>query len=464
MSGVDWGPGVVVLALGLLLGGLALWLLARPGSALTPQRALANVPDLEARRDGLFQQLRELEDTSDKRTPEQLARERYALELDAASVLLALDRGGGAGRGEAEDRATHRKAAPENEGRARRPALRGFLWGVSSASVMALLLFLVVRGSRDREGGASPTGGPPGGEASSREGAGTSGAEADPEVARLRATLETNPGDVETRLNLARLLLSKQDLMGVWNETQQVLEHSPGHPRALAYQALVRLAMGQGELAVDMLKQAKAKAPDLLEAYLHLSLVYVRMGRTQEAEATMAEASRRFPDQAPTLAKLMAEMKQQVAEAPPSLPGDPHARVPATSATGGAAATAGGSDSGSAAATAPSTAGVAGVLDLDPTLQGTIAPGTVVFVTLRAAGVKTGPPVAVERLAVRSFPLAFAIGAANSMMGGELPKRVRIEARADSDGDPMTRSPSDPLAEIDDVGLGASNLRLLLKR
>ena len=43
--------------------------------------------DLVARRDALLQQLRELEDTAAKRTPEQLALERYALELEAARAL-----------------------------------------------------------------------------------------------------------------------------------------------------------------------------------------------------------------------------------------------------------------------------------------------------------------------------------------------------------------------------------------
>src|SRR5207249_4335703 len=49
------------------------------------------IRDLAGKRETLLRQLRELEDTASKRTPEQLARERYALELETAGVLLALD-------------------------------------------------------------------------------------------------------------------------------------------------------------------------------------------------------------------------------------------------------------------------------------------------------------------------------------------------------------------------------------
>jgi cytochrome c-type biogenesis protein CcmH len=226
--------------------------------------------------------------------------------------------------------------------------------------------------------------------------------------------------------------------------------------------------MGQADMAVEMLKKAKAGAPDLLEPYLHLSLAYVRMGRMAEAEATMAEARMRFPGQASTLVKLMADMKAQMAEGPPSLPGDPHASVPAPGSSAAPLASAP-SSTGAPGARAPapvaaSGTGVAGTLELDASLQASPLQAATVFITLRAAGVTSGPPVAVKRLPGGSFPLAFSIGAADSMMGQELPERVRIEARADADGDPLTRPASDPVGRADDVRLGTSNLRLVLKR
>ena len=66
--------------------------------------------------------------------------------------------------------------------------------------------------------------------------------------------------------------------MAVYNETQAVLQRDPENPRALAYQSLVRLAMGQGDQAEEMLVRALRKDPDLLEGYLHLMFVYTIAG------------------------------------------------------------------------------------------------------------------------------------------------------------------------------------------
>jgi hypothetical protein len=94
-----------------------------------------------------------------------------------------------------------------------------------------------------------------------------------------------------------------------------------------------------------------------------------------------------------------------------------------------------------------------------------IRPGTVIFLTVRPAGVSTGPPAAAKRLASSSFPLQFEVGAGDSMMGpGQpLPERVRIDVRADSDGDPMTRPATDPAGFVDGVALGKTGVRIALK-
>lgn len=184
-----------------------------------------------------------------------------------------------------------------------RRRVRGFLWGAGSGGVLALVVFLALRAAQPHAQGGSPSGGtpPPGPRATA----------ADAET-RIRAAIARNPDDDEARLDLARLLLGKRDLEAVRQETQHVLARSPGHPRALAYQALVRLATGEADVAESMLKQALAAAPDLLEAYLHLAYVYVKTGRTRQAEATIAEASRRFPSEAQRLEVALAQLKETV--------------------------------------------------------------------------------------------------------------------------------------------------------
>jgi cytochrome c-type biogenesis protein CcmH len=452
-TGVDWLPGVAVLVLGLAAGGFLAWQ-ARRGGARTAGAGPGPAPSLEARDtaerlDVLLRQLRELADTAAKRTPDQLARERYSLELETARTLQKMESvrpaaapAGGPSAAAASGAVTASAPAAVPAGS---PALRGFLWGTASMGAVALLLFLVFNAATPRQEGEGLTGSVP------RLG-GSPAAPADPEEEALRAAIAQDPSDAEARLDLARVFLGRQDMMGVWEQTQAVLEKTPGHPRALSYQALVRLAMGQPDLALNMLRQAVAAAPELLEPHLHLALVQLRLGQMKEAEATMAEAQRRFPQQAPMLKRLMAEMRQRAAaegEAP-RFEGDPHSRV-GPAAEGGEAP-------------APAGPGVAGIVELDPALAGQVAPNALLFVTVRAAGTEGGPPVAVKRLPASGFPLRFAIGPADSMMGAELPPKLKIEARVDSDGDPLSRSPSDPSARLDGVASGTTDLRLVLRR
>ncbi len=443
---VQWQPALVVLVSGMVLGALLVWWVRRRGGpAATAAQAPLELRDLDGRVAALLLQLRELDDMASKRTPEQLARERYALELEAARAMQA--------------RATRRPApeapAPTTAGTpGGAGAARGFLWGVSSAAAVAALLFLVWQAASPRPEGGSVTGTTPG---AAPDGGASSGAPspAGPEDARtvgLRAILAKNPEDHEVRLDLARQLLVGRDFMGVWTETQHVLEHEPGQPRALSYQALVRLAMGQGELAVSMLQQAVAAAPTLLEARQNLAFVYASLGRTQEAEAAVAEVSRLSPEDGERIRLALVQLAEarplKPAPAEPPAGEDPHASLQAPDAP---------------AAKPGQAAGVFGWIVADASVAARVPPGTVVFVTVREAGVAQGPPVAVKRLESGTFPLQFELGAAESMMGQPLPERMRIDVRADSDGDPMTRPATDAAGFADGVVLGRTGVRIALK-
>jgi hypothetical protein len=108
--------------------------------------------------------------------------------------------------------------------------------------------------------------------------------------------------------------------------------------------------------------------------------------------------------------------------------------------------------------------GVSGIVDIDPSLRGKLPPTGVLFVFARAAGATSeGPPIAVKRLPA-SFPAAFELSQADSMMGQPLPDQLLIEARLDEDGDPTTRPPTDPKARLDRVKVGRADVRLILKR
>jgi cytochrome c-type biogenesis protein CcmH len=430
---VDWVPGLVVLALG-LAGGF--FVVRRTASSAAPARAAGALRrrDLEARRDTLLDQLREIGPGAGGPF------ERARLEREAAEVLRDIDLLGAAKapareKGGPGDVVT--AAAPRRD----HAALKGFLWGTASAGAIALLLFLASRSATEREEGGSLTGEVPGG------GPGAA-AEDDAELARLRQAVERNPDDLEGRLALARAALTRQDMMTVFDQTRAVLEREPEHARALSYQALVRLAMGQADTAEGMLRQALAAEPDLIEGYVHLSLVHLRQGRLDAAQADIEEAARRHPPQATRLRALWAEMKAQAAEAPE--PGtasgeDPHRDLPEPAAR----------------AAAPAGGGVGGTVELAPGVKA--LRGATVFITVRAAGAAGGPPVAARRLSADTFPLPFTVGPGDSMMGQALPDLLRVEARVDGDGDPMTRDPADPSGAADDVRLGATGLRLVLR-
>ena len=445
---VDWLPAASVLAIGVVVGIVLAWrslISARKAQAGASEPPPLELRDLEGKRDALLRQLEELDDTATKRSEAQLAQERYALELEAARAVLALDEAASLTPARA------RAAAAKKASRADAPqpsSLRGFLWGMGSTAAVLLLAFFVYVSAKPRTEGASVTGNP------GREAAAQQDDSAAADEARVKAELGRNPDNIEARIALAELELERRDFMGAWNDSSKVLAKQPNNARAIACQAMVRLAMGQGTMAVDMLKKSIAADPGLISSHAYLAMAYARMGRMSAASATISEASRRFPERAADFQRLLAELQNEGPS--PALTAsasgaDPHAGVDGAPAA--------------EAAPAPASSGrrVAGVIDLDPALKASAPAGGVLFVYVRSAHSSGGPPVAVKRLPA-VFPAAFELGQSDSMMGQEFPERVVVEARLDADGDPTTRDPTDPKARIDDVKAGRTDLRLVLKR
>ncbi len=88
----------------------------------------------------------------------------------------------------------------------------------------------------------------------------------------------------------------------------------------------------------------------------------------------------------------------------------------------------------------------------------------VLFVIARGPG--GGPPLAVKRLPVGPFPLAFQVGPADVMLKGR-PFRgpIALSARIDRDGDPLTREPDNLVGKVDALlEPGARGAELVLQR
>ena len=141
----------------------------------------------------------------------------------------------------------------------------------------------------------------------------------------MEAALARNPSDVDAHLALAQLKLERRDLMAVWNETRRVLELAPGNPMGLAYEGFVRIAMGQPDVAAEVLRKSIAADPAFIDAHAWLALAYARMGRRQDAQATVAAASQRFPDRAEEFRRFLAAVdRDSAAETAASDEADPH--------------------------------------------------------------------------------------------------------------------------------------------
>jgi hypothetical protein len=95
-----------------------------------------------------------------------------------------------------------------------------------------------------------------------------------------------------------------------------------------------------------------------------------------------------------------------------------------------------------AAVTEANSAAIEGTLELAPDLAGRVPPGATLFVIARTA--PTGPPLAVVRVASRSFPVRFSIGPDDRMIQSmPFAGEIRLSAYVDADGNAVTRSPGD---------------------
>jgi tetratricopeptide (TPR) repeat protein len=417
---------VGVLVAGLILGAIVILVVrSRRAAATLPADDLA-LRDLEARRDALLQQLRgEVDDA-----------ERVRLERDAADVLRAID----AQKRVARPAPTRPAKVDHRAAQSGNPAMRGFLWGAGSVGAIALLAWFVVQQSKPRGANEEITGGQPGPMQQQAQGQQPQ-MPPDPAVQQLEATVRQAPDNLQARNELAKAYLERDNLMGVFEQTQYVLAKTPGDARALTYQSIVRMAMGDAASATKMLDQATASDPALLDAWVALAWIRFQTGKPKEAEEAIAEAARRHPEEQAKLDQLLVQMKQaasqqQQASSSPTPPDHPPV-------------------DGAPAATAAADAKAITInVTLDPAARARAGNG-VVFVIARAAGVAAGPPAAAKRLTLAQLTGPITISSADSMMGQPLPDKVRIDVRLDSDGDPNTRPPTDPKATQDGVAAGS---------
>jgi cytochrome c-type biogenesis protein CcmH/NrfG len=427
---VDWTSATVILVAGLVLGALCVMFFRRRKTAPSINVDLQH-KDLAAKRDALLQQLRD---------PDLAPTERTRLELETAQVLRALD---------AHVPVTPVTATAPSAPVAMNPTVKGFIWGATSVAALVGLFYFVQQQSTPRQ-----QGGPVTGAMNSTPQPQQAAQQApDPMVMQLEAAVQRDPNNLQLRNDLAQAYLERDNLMAVFEQTKIVLAKSPNDSRALTFQGLVRMSMGETDTATRMLQQATKADPRNLDGWVALAWVYVQSNRMKEAEATVAQAIQQAPNDRARLEQVFEQMKQHATQA---------AANPAPAAGGGEQLPPGhpSIDSASAAA-APAASAMPGAVHVTINLDPAAATRSgIVFVIVRnPAG---GPPIAVKRVMASAFPVTVDLSSADSMMGQQLPASFRLEARLDTDGDPLTHPPTDPKAAQEGVTAGA-NVTLALK-
>jgi tetratricopeptide (TPR) repeat protein len=428
----SWTPPLVVLAIGAVGGALVVALRSRYKRISTGLPAdPSQESDLKRRYDALLRRLAE----------GATGEERSAIELEAARVLMEMEtkepRDSKAWAAESE-RAPLASSTPASQ----TPAWVGFLYGLVTMGAVGGLILLASQGATPRPEGGSPTGGGPMSSASDGAPSAT-----EPAIAALEEAVRNAPQNIGQRIELTRAYLRQRDLMKVFEQTKAVLEIEPGNPHALTYQALVRVAMGQADQAEAMLLAAIKTEPAIEDAYIHLAIARLQMGNRKGAEEAIQEAQRRFPEDREQLAQVF----QQIASAADkqgdkALPPGEHPSIPAPGAT--------------ASAPGSSSAGVSVVVDLPKGVS--VPESAILFVIVREAGMESGPPLAVKRVQAVNFPITLTLTDKDSMAGESLPGLLRLDARIDRDGDPLTKDPRDPVASEDNLRPGGGQILLVL--
>jgi tetratricopeptide (TPR) repeat protein len=241
----------------------------------------------------------------------------------------------------------------------------------------------------------------------------------------LERSVQQNPDNLALRDDLAKAYLDQNNIDGVAEQTRYVLQRNPNDARALTYSAIVHIIARQPQAAEAMLEKATQSDPNLVDAWVGVAWLSAQSGDMARAEAAMGEAKKRHPEMTARLDELMA-----------------HLRAPQQPMQ--------------AAQTAPAAQPAKDAVHVTLNFNGQ-PPGGTIFVIARPAGMTAGPPAAVKRLPLSTFPISLDLSAADAMMAGEpLPAKMRIEARIDIDGDPMTHDPKDPAAFVDGVAVGQS--------
>ena len=300
----DWVSAAAIVSAGVIIGLLFVFVVRRKRASLIGGDT--ELRDLEAARDGLIEQLRE---------PDLTAEARTHLEVQTARVLRQIDE---------RSKTVKTVAQPVTAANPfRRGVIIGFASGAATVLALAGMAYFVVQSSKQSEVVAAPAPAAAAETSTNVANAHAAEAAADPKVQKLEAVIQSAPENLDARVELARAYLDHNNLMGVFEQTRYVLGKTPNDARALTYQAVVRLAMGQRDDAAAMLVKATKADPTFLDAWIATAWMNTQKGDIRKAEVAMKEAARRHPEEKTRLDVMFENMKVQAQQA-----GAPPAEMP----------------------------------------------------------------------------------------------------------------------------------------
>lgn len=240
---------------------------------------------------------------------------------------------------------------------------------------------------------------------------------ADP-VAQAEAAFEENPDDIDACNTLTKTAIYLGDMQTAMKRHDQCALLDADHPVVAAHTAALHIVIGRFDDAGNFLAPHLAKEDPPMEVILWQGIVDINTDRTDEGLARLKRVADESTD------ALDAEFARFV-YADVTSAGSPAPEPPQPSA---------------------------GTVMLAGTVEGDIAPGGVLYVYVKNAGVDGGPPMGALRVDDWTLPLSFEMGTGQLLpfAGGTWPEPAFVKVKVARSGDPKV--PSDDDVESDWFG------------
>lgn len=252
----------------------------------------------------------------------------------------------------------------------------------------------------------------------------------------------SSPRDISSLLAQGRAAFERQEWSKAIEIVKNVLAMDQNHPEAHTYMGLILAQAGHADGALMAFDRALASNPNFPLALWGKGMVLYRAKEDfSGARDTLEKLVKIMPpgEERKEIQKTITEITEL------------GKRKPETSEK---------------AKTAPAqTAGIQGIVSIDPKLKAKVDSQAVLFIIARSTKSPSGPPFTVKRVERPVFPVPCSLGPEDVMISGvPFTGKVILSARLDKDGDPTTREPGDLTREYkkNPVEIGSEKVDIII--